>query len=184
MLEATDRRGCADEIAAVAGLMRYRAAPPEAMVPAAEARALHQAVRAVLGPERGAAVLRAAGDGTGRYLLAHRIPARVQTLLRLLPAPLAARALVAAIRRHAWTFGVPGGFGVEWRGGLRLSLAANPLCAPGDAARPACDFYAATFETLFRNLVGTRLHVAETACIAQGDPACIFAIAPLIRDRP
>ena len=147
-------------------------------MPAAEALSLHHAVRAVLGPERGAAVLRAAGEGTGRYLLAHRIPPRAQTLLRLLPAPLASRLLVAAIRRHAWTFGVPGGVGVEWRGGVPLWRVAIPVGTEGEGAWRGGDSQAVPFETLFRGRVGTRLRVAETACIAQGDPACVFAIAP------
>ncbi|WP_235823343.1 4-vinyl reductase [Azohydromonas sediminis] len=41
---------------------------------------------------------------------------------------------------------------------------------------PACDFYAATFERLFRALVHPRASVAETACEACGDDACRFEV--------
>ncbi len=146
------------------------------MVPAGEARALHAMVRADLGPKRGGAVLRAAGVGTGRYLLAHRIPRAAQILFRALPAPLSSRLLIAAIRRNAWTFGVPAGLGVHRRNGLCLTIAANPLSLPEAAAAPRCDFYAATFETLFQHLVAPTLTVIETACRAQGEPACCFRV--------
>lgn len=176
MLETAFDRAHADRIAEAAGIGRYRAAPPEGMVPAAEARALHRTVRTALGPARGALVLHAAGEGTARYLLAHRIPFPAQRLLRALPASLASRLLVAAIRRHAWTFGVPDGLAVTHGRSLRLAIAANPLCSPGDAAGPCCDFYAATFGTLFRRLVDPRRQVVETACIASGDCACVFEV--------
>ncbi len=105
------------------------------MVPAADVLALHRAVRACLGAGPGGVVLRAAGAATGRYLLARRIPRPVRLALRVAPAPLAARLLVAAIRRHAWTFGMPDGLDATWRGGLRLTLATNPIAVPG-TARP------------------------------------------------
>ena len=176
VLETAFDRAHADRIAEAAGIGRYRAALPEGMVPAAEARALHRTVRTALGPARGALVLHAAGEGTARYLLAHRIPFPAQRLLRALPAPLASQLLVAAIRHHAWTFGVPDGLAVARGNGLRLSIAANPLAGPGDAGRPCCDFHAATFEGLFRRLVDPRQRVVETACIASGDGACVFEV--------
>ncbi len=145
------------------------------MVPAAEVLALHRAVRACLGAGPGSAVLRAAGEATGRYLLAHRIPRPVRLALRAAPAPLAARLLVAAIRRHAWTFGMPEGLGATWRGGLRLTLTANPIAPPG-ACGPGCDFHAGTFAVLFQALVDRRLLVRETACRAAGAPSCVFTI--------
>lgn len=175
-LEAFDGSACVDRIIDAAGLAHYRRASPETMVPADEVRALHRAVRAALGPERGAGVLRAAGERTGQYLLVHRIPRGARVLLRSLRAPLASRLLVAAIRRHAWTFGVPRGLGIDRTGDLRLMITDNPLSVPGDAAAPCCDFYAATFETLFRDLVDGRLRVTETACRASNAPACVFVI--------
>jgi divinyl protochlorophyllide a 8-vinyl-reductase len=120
-------------------------------------------------------VLRAAGAATGRYLLTHRIPRPVRLALRAAPAPLAARLLVAAIRRHAWTFGMPDGLDASWRGGLRLILAANPIAVPGPAGA-GCDFHAGTFEVLFQALVAHRLVVREIACRGAGHPACVFTI--------
>jgi divinyl protochlorophyllide a 8-vinyl-reductase len=61
-------------------------------------------LRADLGPAMAAEVARDAGLRTADYLLANRIPKPVQVLLKHLPAPLAARVLLSAIRRHAWTF--------------------------------------------------------------------------------
>ena len=48
---------------------------------------------------------------------------------------------------------------------------------PGpESEAPACDFYAATFERLFRVLVHPAARVTETACEACGDDACQFEI--------
>ncbi|WP_331271425.1 bacteriochlorophyll 4-vinyl reductase [Acidiphilium cryptum] len=174
-LAAAGGPACVARVARVAGAESHLSHPPVAMVSVAEVLALHRAVRACLGAGPGGAVLRAAGEATGRYLLAHRIPRAVRLALRAAPAPLAARLLVAAIRRHAWTFGMPDGLDAAWRGGLRLFLAANPIAVPG-AAGPGCDFHAGTFEVLFQALVDRHLVVRETACRAAGHPACVFAI--------
>jgi divinyl protochlorophyllide a 8-vinyl-reductase len=42
------------------------------------------------------------------------------------------------------------------------------------APAPVCDYYAATFEGLFRALVHPAARVVETECEACGAPACIF----------
>nr|WP_255540122.1 bacteriochlorophyll 4-vinyl reductase [Acidiphilium sp. C61] len=132
-LAASGGPACVARVARAAGAEPYLAHPPAAMVPAADVLALHRAVRACLGAGPGGVVLRAAGAATGRYLLARRIPRPVRLALRAAPAPLAARLLVAAIRRHAWTFGMPDGLDATWRGGLRLTLATNPIAVPGTA---------------------------------------------------
>jgi divinyl protochlorophyllide a 8-vinyl-reductase len=129
-----------------AGLVRHLRQPPGQMVEEAEVRALHGALRERLGATAAREVAAAAGRATANYLLAHRIPKPVQRLLRVLPAPLAARVLLAAITRNAWT------------------------------DTPACDFYAATFERLFQVLVHRRAAVREVACEACGDDACRFEI--------
>ena len=96
-----------------AGLQAYLAHPPQSMVDEAEVSRLHRALRAVVGEAGAREVAFEAGTRTGDYLLAHRIPKPVQWLLRHLPAPLAARVLLAAIRRHAWTFAGSGEFTVR-----------------------------------------------------------------------
>jgi divinyl protochlorophyllide a 8-vinyl-reductase len=100
-------------------------------------------------------------------------------LLRRLPAALAARVLLAAIRRNAWTFVGSGRFNAD-AGGLRgpvlLTVQDNPLCRGLRLAVPACDFYAATFGELFAALVHPDAVVREVACEAMGDPACRFEI--------
>src|SRR5215217_5786176 len=93
-----------DALFAEAGLTAHRRAPPSGMVAEREVAALHRVLRARLDGAQYAAAAREAGLRTGDYLLANGIPRPVQGLLRVLPAPLAARVLLGAIRRHAWTF--------------------------------------------------------------------------------
>jgi divinyl protochlorophyllide a 8-vinyl-reductase len=162
-----------------AGLLQHWRRPPEQMVREDEVRALHAALREVMPADEAAAVARAAGRATADYLLGHRIPKPVQRLLKLLPAGLAARVLVAAIQRHAWTFAGSGRFSaVLPRGGrpLVLEIRDNPLCRGLRAGVPVCDYYAATFERLFQVLVQGDTHVRETACEACGDDACRFEL--------
>ena len=133
-----------------------------------------------LGTDLAADVAEAAGHATGTYLLAHRIPRPLQAVLRRLPAWLAARVLLAAISRHAWTFVGSGHFSATTPGpgspGVDLQIQANPLCVGLRAEAPACHFYAAVFERLFSALVHPRSQVRETACEACGDDACRFEI--------
>ena len=100
----------AEQVFERAGLRQHWRQPPQGMVREDDVRALHRALREAMPAEEAAAVSRAAGRATADYLLAHRIPHAVQQVLKLLPAPLAARALVAAITRHAWTFAGSGRF--------------------------------------------------------------------------
>ena len=163
-----------------AGLARYLREPPQAMVDETEVRRLHGVLRETLGDAEAGAVARAAGTRTADYLLAHRIPRPVQRLLKVLPAPVAARVLLAAIGRHAWTFAGSGRFSARcaWRRGppVVLTIRGNPLCKGLATATPACDYYAATFERLFHVLVQARSQVREVACEACGDPECRFEI--------
>jgi divinyl protochlorophyllide a 8-vinyl-reductase len=39
-----------------------------------------------------------------------------------------------------------------------------------------CDFYAATFERLYRELVDPRTTAVETACAAAGAAECVFEL--------
>lgn len=55
-------------------------------------------------------------------------------------------------------------------------ITGNPLCRHVRSDEALCDFYAATFEQLFRRLVDPRTQVRETACEAMGAPACRLAL--------
>ena len=159
-----------------AGLVRYLRQPPGQMVEEAEVRALHGALRECLGAAAARDVACAAGRATADYLLGHRIPKPVQRLLRVLPAPLAARVLLVAITRNAWTFAGSGAFRARAGRPVQLTIHHNPLCQGLHTHTPACDYYAATFERLFQVLVHRRSVVREMACEACGDEACRFEI--------
>ena len=159
-----------------AGLEDYLEAMPDHMVDEREVIALHQLLRPSLGAVRARAVAREAGERTGDYLLANRIPRPAQFVLRLLPPALASRVLLRAIGGHSWTFAGSGRFRAESGTPVRLSIADCPLCRGTTADEPVCDYYAATFERLYRVLVSRRSTVVETACQALGAPACLFEI--------
>lgn len=173
-----DRHGA--EVAArvfeTAGLAAYLREAPGSMVDEAEVTRLQHALRAVLGDVAAAAVSREAGRLTAEYLLAHRIPRPVQWLLRILPPRAASRVLLAAISRHAWTFAGSGRFGIVHGDVLLLSITGCAICrgAHGDVA--LCDYYTATFESLFRALVARGASVTEVACEGAGAPCCRFEV--------
>jgi divinyl protochlorophyllide a 8-vinyl-reductase len=159
-----------------AGLGPMLAEPPEEMVDEADVARLHHELRESLGHGMALRVARAAGTRTADYLLAHRIPRPVQWLLKLLPPAAAAAVLLSAIRRHAWTFAGSGRFEAQAGWPVRLSIHDNPLCRGEHTEGPACGYFAATFERLFRVLVSPHAEVVETACEACGDDACRFEI--------
>lgn len=153
---------------ASAGLEDMLDHPPADMVDQASAAALHRAVARLLPASRAKAVARDAGCRTGDYILAHRIPANAQTVLRLLPAFLAAPVLLRAIRQHAWTFAGSGRVTTRAGSEMSLTISDNPLATPG------CPWHGAVLETLFRQLVAPDIKVSETTCCAHGDTACRF----------
>lgn len=159
-----------------AGLTAYLTQPPTDMVDDREVLRLHRVLRAELGVARARVVGAEAGRRTGDYLLAHRIPRPVQWLLRRMPPRLAARVLLATIRRHAWTFTGAGAFSARMGEPVRLVIRHGPLARGDRADEPVCDFYAATFERLFRALVHRRASVVEVECEALGAPSCVFEL--------
>lgn len=157
LAEAIEARHGPEGAAAVflsAGLADYLDAPPGRMVREDEVARLHHALAQHHPREEAQALARDAGERTARYLLAARIPRPFQRVLRWLPARMAARSLLWAIARHAWTF----------CGSARFEAAiADPVCVRLDgglAAAPApavsAAYYAAVFEALFRALVDPR----------------------------
>ena len=175
-LERRHGRETAARVFAQAGLARHLAEPPSRMVPEDDVTALTHALRDALPHEAVRDVQREAGRTTADYLLACRIPRPVQALLRMLPPTLAARVLVAAIRRHAWTFAGSGVFTARLGHHVELSVCGNPTCRGLRTDAPACDYYAATFERLFRALVHRDARVTEIECEAAGGEACRFAV--------
>lgn len=164
------------ELFAAAGLADALRHPPQQMVDEADVRRLHRALHDRLGPATAARVADAAGRRTGDYLLAHRIPRPMQGLMRHLPAALAARLLLAAIARHAWTFAGSGDFEARAGRPAVLTLRHNPLVRGLQAEAPACRYHAATFEHLFRALVAADAVAIETSCEACGANACRFEV--------
>lgn len=159
-----------------AGLSAHLSSPPKDMVDEGDARRLHASLRLEIGTAAAARVSRAAGIATAEYLLAHRIPKPVQRVLRLLPPALACRVLLHAIRRHAWTFAGSGSFEASAGSPTVLTIRDNPLCRGLVSDEPACDYYAATFEHLFKALVSANTQATETLCEARGDEACRFEL--------
>lgn len=175
-LEAEAGPRATREVFAAAGIAAYLDAPPTTMVDEREVSALHAALAAGLEAERAQAVSRSAGLATGDYLLANRIPGPAQRLLRVLPARLASRLLLAAIGRNAWTFVGSGAFSAAPGAPARISVTGCPVCRELTAEQAACTYFAATFERLFRSLVHPQAEVREVACEARGETACTFEV--------
>jgi divinyl protochlorophyllide a 8-vinyl-reductase len=160
-----------------AGVPVWLHRPPADMVDAAEVAKLHHTLRARLPIAVADAVLAQAGRLTADYLLAHRIPKLAQRVLRLLPARLAAMALVPAIRSHAWTFAGAGLVSARVGRHVVIDIAGNPLCRGLSDSEPICAWHRAVFQRLFTELVSRDASVVETRCEARGDPSCRFEIA-------
>jgi divinyl protochlorophyllide a 8-vinyl-reductase len=164
------------QVFARAQLLHYLDAPPASMVDETEVQRLHRALRSSFDADATRRLARLAGERTGDYLLAHRIPKPVQLVLKGLPARLAARVLLSAIRRHAWTFAGSGQFTALAGRPIRLAITHCPLCRDEHArdGTAQCDYYAATFERLLRSLVHHDIRVTEVQCEAAGGKACEF----------
>jgi divinyl protochlorophyllide a 8-vinyl-reductase len=168
--------GAAEVLLRAVGLGAYLRSPPQSMVDEQEVIVLHEAVRERLPRATAGCVTRDAGRRTADYLLAHRIPAVVQRLLRPLPAAVSSRVLLRAIARHAWTFAGSGRCTVRAGRPVLITIVDCPLCRGAVSHGPMCAYYAATFERLFSQLVHPRARVLETACAASGAAACRFEI--------
>jgi divinyl protochlorophyllide a 8-vinyl-reductase len=169
-----------EDVMQKAGLAHYIAAAPSSMVPEDEVARLHWAVASLIPPPQGEAIMREAGRNTALYLLANRIPAPAQSILKLLPAPLAARALLKAIAQHAWTFAGSSRFTHVAGHPVRIRLEGSPLFATPECRSLAAAYFEATFETLFKTLVSRRTRVVPDTGAAnkngagRHDAACAF----------
>ena len=86
------------------------------------------------------------------------------------------RTLMLAIRANAWTFAGSARMRMRFRAPASISLVGCPICRNARVAQPACEYFAATFEKLFRTLVDPAYRVEEVACQAEGGSACVFQI--------
>lgn len=168
--------GPCEQIFSSAGLAHYLRDPPTHMIPAEDVTRLHRETVARLGEEGAAAIGRDAGRRTGDYLLANRIPIMAQRALRLLPRKFAARILTSAIARHAWTFAGGGAFSYAFVPHLQLRIVGSPISRGLRTEAPACAYYVATFERVFREMLGPSVRVTEVECEATGAPACVFDV--------
>jgi divinyl protochlorophyllide a 8-vinyl-reductase len=162
---------CARRVFARAGVPQLLLQPPEAMIEQETPAALFDAACEILDPPAASRVLARAGRLTADYLLRHRIPRPVAALLRRLPRGWAARLLLRAIERNAWTFAGSGRFAVHLGSPHVVEIADNPLTTPG------CVWHVAVFERLFRALVSPGANVCQLRCCREGDPLCRFEIA-------
>lgn len=122
----------------------------EAMIPEVHALRLHRWL-ALHEPIGSFGIAEDAGARTADYIIAHRIPRPAVWLLRHLPAMLAAPLLMAAIRKHAWTFIGAGEFVAEsaWRFTIDRTRADDAVLPPDSLFH----WYAAVFTRLYRQLV-------------------------------
>jgi len=115
-------------------------------------------------------VLRDAGERTADYVIANRIPGFAKILLRALPPKPAARLLMIAIRKNAWTFAGSGRCETAARPHLLISIKDNPL------AMPDCPWHTAVLARLFQRLAASGTRVEHRACCRAGAEACRFEI--------
>ncbi len=159
------------EILARAGVFELPSG--DEMIPEGPAARLHQEVRRSL-PDMAPALAWAAGRGTADYILAHRIPAKAQWLLKHLPARIAAWFLARAIRDHAWTFAGSGQFNLISK--YCFEIVDNPVVRDEHSDHPLCDWHTAVFARLYQVLVHPDFICEETECTAQNGHACRFEL--------
>jgi len=157
--------------------------PDAGLIDEAPAARLHQAMRLEL-PDVAPMLAREAGWRTGGYILDNRIPKKAQVLLRLMPARLSAPILSKAVAKHAWTFCGSGDFRLVGTWPPVFEIADNPVVRGEHSDTPLCTWHAAVFERLFSALCGRDWRATETACCAQGAPACRFALSRTERPAP
>lgn len=158
----------AAEVFEAAGFRHLLASPPAQMVREDIPATLFKTLAASHADAD--AILADAGRRTADYVLAHRIPAPVRTMLPLLPRRIASRFLVNAVKRNAWTFVGSGTFRAVHGRPATVEIANNPLATPG------CPWHAAVFTRLFGALVSPDSRVINTASCATGAPRCAFTV--------
>jgi divinyl protochlorophyllide a 8-vinyl-reductase len=155
---------------------------PSSMIDEREAQALVHGLLGHVGPRLTADLLHDAGQRTGDYLLANRIPLVARWGIRAAPRRVGLRLLLRAMQQHAWTFAGSGHFIIDYdtaagrRGVPDLIFESCSMCRDLHEQQPMCDFYGGTFERLIRRLVARFASVQEVECIAKGDARCRFVL--------
>lgn len=144
------RLGAAETAAILADAQITRLPSGEHMIPEIEALRLHRWL-ALHDPMGCFVIAEEAGARTADYIIANRIPRAACWLLRRLPAVLAAPLLMAAIRKHAWTFIGAGTFTTTGAWAFTIDRSgADDTTMPPDSL---FQWYAAVFTRLYRALV-------------------------------
>lgn len=158
-----ERLGHAETSAILADAQITRLPSGEHMIPEIEALRLHRWL-ALHDPMGALEIAEEAGARTADYIIAHRIPRAAGWLLRHCPARLAAPLLMAAVRKHAWTFIGAGTFTPEgpWAFTIDRSAADDTTMPPESLFL----WYAAVFTRLYRVLVAPdcTCRMAEPGC--------------------
>lgn len=142
------------ETAAILANAQISAVPTgEVMVPEIEALRLHRWL-ALREPVDCFVIAEEAARRTADYVIANRMPALAVRLLRVLPAKVSGPLLMAAIRRHAWTFIGAGRFtsADAWTFEIDRGPADDPVLPPESLFH----WYAMVFERMYRRLVSDR----------------------------
>lgn len=162
-----ERLGHAETAAILADAQITRLPSGEHMIPEIEALRLHRWL-ALRDPMGALVIAEEAGARTADYIIAHRIPRAACWLLRRLPARLAAPLLMAAIRKHAWTFVGAGVFAAQggWHFTIDRTAANDPVLPPPSLFH----WYAAVFTRLYRTLVASDC-VCRPSAIGSAAPA-------------
>jgi divinyl protochlorophyllide a 8-vinyl-reductase len=162
-----ERLGTAETGAILLDAQIHRLPSGAHMIPEIEALRLHRWL-ALHDPIGAFIVAAEAGSRTADYIMAHRIPRVAAWLLKHLPARLAAPLLMAAIRKHAWTFVGAGTFTAAgaWAFTIDRSAADDTIMPPDSLFH----WYAAVFTRLYRVLVA-----ADCICTVMMVPGCAIA---------
>lgn len=168
-----ERLGHAETAAILADAQIARLPSGDHMIPEIEALRLHRWL-ALHDPMGAAVIAEDAGARTADYIIAHRIPRAACWLLRRLPARAAAPLLMAAIRKHAWTFVGAGAFTPRgaWLFAIDRSAARDPLPPPESLFA----WYAAVFTRLYAQLVAPDCRCAMIEPDIPCDMARAYAI--------
>lgn len=152
-----------------AGVIDWFDLPPDSMVPAEPVNRLNMTLFQQLDRPVFDMLMADAGTRTGRYILENRIPRPVRELLQKLPAWLATRALLKAIRAHAWTFAGSARVAVTPGHPAIIKIRANPIAVPG------CPWHRGVFEMLFSAVLGKPVRV-DHSTIFDGQPCDRFMV--------
>jgi divinyl protochlorophyllide a 8-vinyl-reductase len=147
-----ERLGRAETAAILVDAQVHALPSGEGMIPEVQALRLHRWL-ALHEPLGCFVIAEEAGARTADYIIANRIPGPAVWLLKHLPAMLAAPLLMAAIRKHAWTF-IGAGLFLP-RGAWQFSIDRSGAHDAVPVPESLFHWYAAVFTRLYRELVAS-----------------------------